>query len=286
MGVASFYDKKFAVVAMLLTTVLLFKNIIMNLLDLVQPRKDFDKKVAGFNARFNKFYSEINSSLTDEEKRLHKYAEQHTLLAAMPPLLVPVYNEIMMQLGWILFFSITFPAGAFFTIFANFLRVSIELTGMTEYKKKDTPKSVMDIGIYMDILELISNVSIVVCVYLVVFTSKQLVNVTGSISDEWLYIYAFLAMHAIFLLKYVMGILIDDVPGWITEDMENEKNRLEQVNRDNQDLKLLERLERYDPLDLLFEVLKKQHPKEDLSGLIVPKLLEGCDNWIRLNEAN
>jgi len=48
----------------------------------------------------------------------------------MPPLMVPFYNEVMMQMGWILFFSIAFPAGAFFTIFAGLLRVNIELTAM------------------------------------------------------------------------------------------------------------------------------------------------------------
>ena len=104
-------------------------------------------------------------------KTLHKEAERHTLLDNMPPMMVPVYNEIMMQLGWILFFSMAFPAGAFFCVFACFLRVKIELTAMASYKKKDQPMNQKDIGIYMDILDLISTIGIVVSIYIVVFTS-------------------------------------------------------------------------------------------------------------------
>ena len=71
---------------------------------------------------------------------MHKDAEKHTLMNSMPPMMVPVYNEIMMQLGWICFFSMAFPAGAFFCVFACFLRVKIELTAMANFKKKDNPQ--------------------------------------------------------------------------------------------------------------------------------------------------
>ena len=45
----------------------------------------------------------------------------------------------------------------------------------------------------------------------------------------------------------------------------------------------MERLERYAPLDLLFEVLKKQHEMEELSGQLVPKLYDGICKWQELN---
>lgn len=52
-------------------------------------------------------------------------------MAPMPPHLVPKYNELFMQLGWILFFSMVFPSGAFFSILAGLLRMNIELTSMS-----------------------------------------------------------------------------------------------------------------------------------------------------------
>lgn len=173
MGAAAFFDNKLENVCMLLLTVLMLKQFIMNLIDLIKPGRTFKKKFEAFDRRIithqEKFTHEYE---TLEERVIHKEAERHTLMDNMPPMMVPVYNEIMMQLGWILFFSLTFPAGAFFCVFACFLRVNIELTAMAYYKKKDQPQPQKDIGIYMDILDLISIVSILVGTYIVVFTSK------------------------------------------------------------------------------------------------------------------
>ena len=91
----------------------------------------------------------------------------------MLPHLVPQYNELLMQLGWILFFSLTFPAGPMFTIFAGLIRMSIELTGMSEYKRKNMPAPQKDIGLWMDLLEFVSNLGIVVCIYIIMFNKMQ-----------------------------------------------------------------------------------------------------------------
>jgi hypothetical protein len=121
----------------------------------------------------------------------------------MAPMMVGQYNELIMQLGWILFFSMTFPAGALFCIFAGMIRMSIELTGMSEYKKKNEPMPQKDIGIYMDLLELVSNLGIICCVYIVIFTSKVL-TVDAPYNDHTMYIIGFTTLHIIFLVKYVL----------------------------------------------------------------------------------
>lgn len=163
------------------------------------------------------------------------------MLEDMPPNLVPVYNELCMQLGWILFFSMAFPAGALFTIIAGLIRMQIELTGMSEYKKKNQPKPIIDIGIWMDLLSFISNLGIVVCIYTVMFTSKELSK--GMPFDEHVgYILAFVALHVIFLIKYLLADAIEDEPAWIAQDRENAKHRVEQVQQDTNDKKLWERL--------------------------------------------
>lgn len=104
----------------------------------------------------------------------HYNAEMQTLMANMPPNLVPVYNELFMQLGWIIFFSVVFPSGAMFTIFAGLIRMSIELRGMSEYKKKNEPQPIIDIGLYMELMDFVSDLGILICIYLIVFTSKRL----------------------------------------------------------------------------------------------------------------
>ena len=180
--------------------------------------------------------AEIPSSNEDVENmpdvtldRLEHYnAEMQTLMANMPPFLVPVYNELLMQLGWILFFSVVFPSGAMFTIFAGIIRMSIELRGMSEYKKKNEPQPIVDIGLYMDLMDFVSNLGILVCIYLIVFTSKELTK-ESYYDNHVMYLIAFGTLHCIFLLKYVLGELIEDEPGWITEDREMQVNRIDQI---------------------------------------------------------
>jgi hypothetical protein len=55
MSAAAFYDKKFQNVCMLLLTVLMLKQFIMNLLDLINPGRKFGKKFKKFERTMNKF---------------------------------------------------------------------------------------------------------------------------------------------------------------------------------------------------------------------------------------
>ena len=125
------------------------------------------------------------------------------MMINMPPNLVPQYNELFMQLGWILFFSMTFPAGPLFTIFAGNLRIAIELKGMTEYKKKNEPSMIKDIGIWMDLLEFIANIGICICMYMIMFTSEKLSDL-ANVDEYVLYYGAFACLHIIYLIKYVL----------------------------------------------------------------------------------
>ena len=80
-----------------------------------------------------------------------------------------------------------FPAGALFTIIAGLIRISIELTGMSEYKKKNEPAPILDIGIWMDLLEFIGNIGIVVCMYMIMFTSKKLDTIDPDLDKHIMY---------------------------------------------------------------------------------------------------
>ena len=164
-----------------------------------------------------------------------------------------------------------FPAGALFTIIAGLIRISIELTGMSEYKKKNEPAPILDIGIWMDLLEFISKLGIVVCMYIIMFTSKELHK--GTFSEHVNIIIAFGALHLLFFMKYILAEVIDDEPAWVAEDKASMKNRVLQVRQDTNDKKLWERLSmQYTDLDLLFEVLTTMHADMARSGQLVPKI--------------
>jgi hypothetical protein len=62
------------------------------------------------------------------------------------------------------------------------------------------------------------------------------------------------------------------------------ESRVEQVMRDNQDKKLLERISgHYLPSDLLLEVLVDQHKDIKKAAMLVPKIMAGCEEWLKDN---
>ena len=138
MSWAAFVDQLLAGVCGLLLSVLMLKQIIMNLIDLYQPKCKQPKR---FNAHkmqildhYAKYPGDYGSGENADsiwDKQEHYEAEKQTLMGNMAPFLVPKYNELFMQLGWILFFSMVFPIGSLFTIFAGLIRMQIELTDMS-----------------------------------------------------------------------------------------------------------------------------------------------------------
>lgn len=201
----------------------------------------------------------------------------------MPPNLIPQYNELFLQLGWILFFSMTFPAGALFTILAGNLRMAIELKGMSEYKKKNEPAMIKDLGIWIDILEIIGWLGIGICMYLIMFTSKKL-DTIFDVDEHIMFYVAFGFLHVIMMTKYVLQEIIEDEPEWVVEDRENTEQRVKQVLEDNKDKKLIERMQdHYTKTDVLFEVLDMQHSNLEYSSQLVPIIQKGCRAWLLRN---
>ena len=184
MSVAAFFDRKLTGTAMLLSIVLALKQFVMNIRKCRAPRKAFppmfEKHDAQMLVHFENPGPEYEGLYTGpggaDKRYEHKEAERQLLLGAMPPLLVGNYNELVITTGWVLFFSVAFPAGSFFCIFAAYMTVYIELEGMANYKQKNQPMSIRDIGVWLDYVETVSLIGVFCTTYIVIFTSNKLVD--------------------------------------------------------------------------------------------------------------
>jgi len=78
---------------------------------------------------------------------------------------------------------------------------------------------IKDIGIWMDLLEFVAEMGIVVCMYMIMFTSEKL-NTIFDVDEHIMYYVAFGALHVIFLMKFILQELIEDEPSWIEENRE------------------------------------------------------------------
>ena len=126
------------------------------------------------------------------------------------------YTRVFMNLGYILFFSITFPIAAISPVISGLIVISMELRELGEYKKRKNPVPIIDIGLYMDVLDVMSKFGIVACIYLIIFTSNVLTKGDKLLDDSVMHILVFMALHLIFLVRYILAEIIPDEPDWIT----------------------------------------------------------------------
>ena len=167
---------------MLMFGVLALKQFVMNLRKLINQRKAMNPKLAKYEvdmaAHQDQYAADYDNAA---EKYEHKESQKQLLMGDMPPFLVPSYNELVIMLGWVLFYSCAFPIGSFFCIFASIMTVYIELESMALYKKKNKPQSVLDIGVWIEYIETVSLIGVFLTTYIVIFTSEHLEGVI-----EWM----------------------------------------------------------------------------------------------------
>ena len=70
----------------------------------------------------------------------------------------------------------------------------------------------------MSVLDVMSKFGIVVCIYMIIFTSDILLKGARLFDDSVVHILVFSALHLIFLIKYILAENIPDEPEWITQD--------------------------------------------------------------------
>ena len=99
---AAFYDMKLSGVNLLLLTVLVLKQLILNLIDLCQPKCKQPKRYNAHKQQIMSHYEtypeeyDTADGIDSVQKKFEHYeAEKQTLMANMPPHLVPQYNVVV-----------------------------------------------------------------------------------------------------------------------------------------------------------------------------------------------
>lgn len=111
-----------------------------------------------------------------------------------------------------------FPGAALFLIFGGMLRINIELRSMSEYSKRDQPAPILDIGVWLEVLELMVDIGINITSYMILFTSKKLSDFgdfVGLNDESSVIICFFVLLHVIYGIKDIAQETISDEPAWI-----------------------------------------------------------------------
>ena len=118
------------------------------------------------------------------------------------------YAGIVIQYGYTVLFVAAFSLAPTMAFVSSFVQLRIDAWKLCQAHRRPQPKTAEDIGVWQDMLEIISVLSVVFNFALLFFTSTYLKDVTW----EFRWIMFIIVEHACFILKFVLSVIIDDVP--------------------------------------------------------------------------
>lgn len=225
----AFFFQNYKYLTLLLSTVLILKQLGLTAFEWAEPYHEYPHEFSHhkehMKVHFRK-YAENYKQFSDRD--LHYNAEKQLLMGDMPKLLVESYKEIIIIFGWLTFFANAFPVGPVLSLLTAQVQVQMELDNIVKFKKRNMPSASLNIGIWQDILEGVSFLSIVVNTGIILFTSKKL----ATLSDHDYYVLViavFVVEHIVFFFKFFLAEIIDDVPDWVRLEEKKMKHRVKQV---------------------------------------------------------
>lgn len=132
-------------------------------------------------------------------------------MLATPTKNVGSYNEIIIQFGWLCFFSQVFPLGPLFCLIQVTIQLSTETGKMSTYNRRDYPICSPSIGAFNQVLDLTNFLTVMINMYMILFVSK---NLTAYFNEKpFIVICLVITIVELFLqsIKQVVDFIIPDV---------------------------------------------------------------------------
>eukprot|EP00002_Diphylleia_rotans_P018600 TRINITY_DN359_c0_g6_i1.p1 TRINITY_DN359_c0_g6~~TRINITY_DN359_c0_g6_i1.p1 ORF type:complete len:691 (-),score=174.98 TRINITY_DN359_c0_g6_i1:495-2567(-) len=131
------------------------------------------------------------------------------------------YNEMIIQFGYVTLFAAAFPVASLLALMNNVIEIRTDAQKLCTSFQRPFYRTVEDIGTYYYILEIMSTVAVMTNCCILAFTSDIFENEgyveEGDTSKKiWI---AVIAEHVILLLKFIINILVPDVPSDVQEAM-------------------------------------------------------------------
>ena len=169
--------------------------------------------------------------LIEEEERLF-LQEQIEISVLMPkaPDLKELWNNAILQFGYIAFFSLSFPAAPLWGVIISIIHMNLTFYSMSKYIQRPVCLERDSIGIWKHIFFVYSLIALAINAAILLFTSGGvflLLKWDGYSMYDWYRVTVVIAIaeNITFLLKYILSTSISDCPGWIQREMQARKVR-------------------------------------------------------------
>jgi hypothetical protein len=150
----------------------------------------------------------------------------------MPKLvdLKELWNELVIQFGYVAFFALSFPAAPFWAMIISIIHVKLTFFTFATCSQRPVCVERDSIGIWKNIFFVYSMIALAINVAILMFTSDGIFRLVGfnRMFEHDMYNVAIIlaiAENVIFVTKFIMSVAISDTPEWIENELATRKIR-------------------------------------------------------------
>lgn len=166
--------------------------------------------------------------LIEAEKELI-LQEQIELTVLMPcaPSMYKLWFNNLVQIGYISFFSLSFPIAPLWGVLMGFLQVNFMFWVFGASIQRSPSVEAESIGIWEDIFFVYSLFTLIVNTFVLMFASKGIFTLTNLSSLNTSNVYTvtvglIIAENVIFIIKFLIAAMIPDCPAWVRTERANQ----------------------------------------------------------------
>jgi len=112
----------------------------------------------------------------------------------------------------------------------NWLRLNLDINGLSKHNKRTLAKNADGIGIWMEVFYVISFISMVVNGLLILVTARtKFANLTGAGDPYEALIILVIIEHTILGIKFIIHKIIPEAPKWVRDKKKERRHRLERI---------------------------------------------------------
>ncbi|XP_065812824.1 anoctamin-10 isoform X1 [Labrus bergylta] len=168
----------------------------------------------------DKFISVTHRTDSEDEPQEDKFRKQGTM--PVFPGLFAEYIELLVQFGYLSFFSCVYPLTAVLLLINNLTEIRADAYKICKLFRKPFSQPVTNLGVWQTAFEVLSFVSVMSnCWLLLLSPQLQKLFLEGGISSTKTILLAVLVEHVLILVKLVLAVLIPDEPDWIKKKREH-----------------------------------------------------------------
>ena len=174
-----------------------------------------------------------------EKKIIRQEQIELTTLMPSPPSLIHYWNYVILQFGYMSFFSLVFPLGALWGAFIGIIHINIQYYLFCNQIKRPLALERSSIGIWKSFLEAYALIGLFIGGSILMFTSQSVyMLLKEGATDFKVAVTLFFTQIVILIVKFGLEKFVDDVPGWVAEQKRIEKLRKD-ISNENSKIKYL-----------------------------------------------